>query len=80
MVTFENVGGNDNDFEETAYRLISILRKLINPDESVERFTRVKKPNADTIKEIIFEISSRCDELLMRSRGPRRDNFMMQSH
>ena len=78
MVTFEQVGEkSENDFEETSYRLISILRKLLNPDESVERFTKVRKPNADTVKDIIFEISSRCDELLMRARGPRRDNFMM---
>lgn len=63
MVTFEDMERKDDGLEETSYRLICILRKLLNPNESVERFTNMKKPTADSIKEIIFEISSKCDEM-----------------
>ena len=46
-----------------AYRLVNILRKLLYPNETVDRFAKVKKHSMETLKEIIFELSSKCDEL-----------------
>ena len=54
--------------EEISYRLIQILRKVISPNESVERFTKVKKPTSETLKDIIFEISSKIDDLQIEMR------------
>ena len=62
LVTFEqNEGGNQ--LEEISYRLTQILRKFLNPGENIEKY---KKPTVENIKEMIFEISSKCDEQNMR--------------
>ena len=70
----------DDGLEETSYRLICILRKLLNSNESVERFTSMRKPTTDSIKEIIFEISSKCDELQMQLRSQNRNSYLMGSN
>ena len=80
MVTFEDIEKKDDGLEETSYRLICVLRKLLHANESVDRFTNVKKPTTDSIKEIIFEISSKCDEMQMHLRPPNRNSYLMSSN
>ena len=68
LVTFENdqaSGKLETSLEEISYRLLQILKKLLSQNESVDRFTGVKRPNLsafENVKDIIFEISSKVDE------------------
>ena len=42
-MTFENSKVDVLSYDETAYKLISVLRKVLVEGETVDRFTRVKK-------------------------------------
>ena len=69
LVTFEEKEQArvlEDGCDELAYRLLGVLRKLINENESAERFSKVDKHTIDSVKEIIYEVSSRCDELKMK--------------
>lgn len=50
----------------------------MNPNETVDRFAKVKKHSMETLKEIIFELSSKCDEVqiqLKRAQTTRASNL-----
>ena len=64
LITFEDKGAIDGlSNDEMQHRLVNILKKMISPDESLNRFTKVKNPGADLFKELIFEISSKVDDM-----------------
>lgn len=71
LITFEEKEPSrlvDECCDELAYRLIGVLRKISSEHESVERFNRVEKHTVDSVKEIIYEVSARCDDLRMKAK------------
>ena len=51
------------------HRLVQILRKLVQ-NENIGRFARLDQSGSvDAVKELTFEISSKCDDLIGNSRA-----------
>jgi hypothetical protein len=54
LVSFENAGTNSKiEYEEISYRLTLILKKMLDRNESIEKFSEMT-PSLDTIKELLF--------------------------
>ena len=69
LVTFESKANQlPMSIEELNHRLIQILKKLLNPNESADRFAKSKQAQGDVMKEILFEISCKIDEMIIQIR------------
>ena len=67
LITFEGKGpGSGLSADETIHRMLTILRKLLNPFENTDRFINNKSAPAETLKEIMFEISCKIDDQVMQ--------------
>jgi hypothetical protein len=69
LVTFEGKGGSTGlSGEELIQRLLQVLRKMLTGHESADRFTNGTLSPAEAVKEVLFEISCKIDELQIQLR------------